>query len=195
MGNTQQYITKVSKSFGQTKKQQQNASITFQQVRIWNWSNVSVIKSCWKGPSKLMPKLHCPECKAIHKRTTFNDPRGLGLHRSLNHGIKGTSKGAISYRAKLATKGETTHVEKEQANTTPTTSTEIVVSRRKIGRPKGTTNQPAKDAKTVNETAVLFLTVGRLTQLCADVARIHSTPEREFTESCARLFLASQIRA
>lgn len=42
-------------------------------------------------------KLKCPDCSA-----TFNDPRGLGLHRSNVHGIKGQSKGAIEARAKKA---------------------------------------------------------------------------------------------
>lgn len=41
-----------------------------------------------------MPKkFTCPDCNA-----TYNDLRGLGVHKSKVHGIKGTSKGAILYQ-------------------------------------------------------------------------------------------------
>lgn len=39
-------------------------------------------------------KLTCKDCSA-----TFNDPRGLGLHRSRVHGVPGKSAGAVKYRA------------------------------------------------------------------------------------------------
>jgi|SRR5579864_373562 len=134
-------------------------------------------------------KLHCPDCKY-----TCNDARGLGAHRSRVHGTLGSSKGAQDYRnerdAKL--KGETNGAEKAEITITKTRG------KYKKRTPKTITIEPAANATAtqgINQAeANTLVTLGRLTQLCEDAARFYGTPAREFTQRCAALFYASQIR-
>lgn len=44
--------------------------------------------------------LTCPECAEKGIPKTFNDPRGLGLHRRIEHNVLGSSSGALDYRRK-----------------------------------------------------------------------------------------------
>lgn len=48
---------------------------------------------------RLPAALECPECKVTGVTTKFNDPRGLGRHRSAVHGVAGMSKSAQDRRA------------------------------------------------------------------------------------------------
>jgi uncharacterized C2H2 Zn-finger protein len=135
--------------------------------------------------TKTTAKLPCPECGK-----PFLLPNGLALHRRAAHGVKSKAQKAEEKRAKKrALKGETNGA----------TQTEITVTKT---RGKITT-QPATIEAVADPTATqginqaeanTLVTIGRLTQLCEDAARFYGTPAREFTQRCAALFYASQIR-
>ncbi len=135
--------------------------------------------------TKTAPKLPCPECGK-----PFLLPNGLALHRRAAHGVKSKAQKAEERRAKKRTlKGET--------NDTTQTEITLTKTRGKIA-PATITIETAANAtpqQGINQTeANALVTLGRLTQLCEDAARFYGTPAREFTQRCAALFYASQIR-
>jgi hypothetical protein len=118
----------------------------------------------------------------------------MGSHRSRTHGTLGMSKGAIEYRNERDTKlkGENNAATKAEITVTKTRG------KYKKRTPKTITIDAVADAtpqQGINQAeANALVTLGRLTQLCEDAARFYGTPAREFTQRCAALFYASQVR-
>lgn len=115
--------------------------------------------------------LKCPECNAEYQFAT-----GLGRHRQTAHGIAG-AKATISKRY---------NKKKKKAK----------VTIQKNAKPVKTSHNPRKENRQTisNEEATVLITVGKFTAICEAIANSHNIPTKQFTERCATVFYASQVR-
>ena len=135
-------------------------------------------------------KFTCPECKEQGINTTFDRPTGLALHRKYKHGVKsGAQKEQDKRAAKMKKKGASNDAAKGEivkAETTPEPA------------PKRTYIKRTPSSKVTGDASIaeniLYFTVGRLTEICANAARSYGIPESEFTKRCSEFFYASQVR-
>ena len=113
--------------------------------------------------------LKCPECGKKYTKAT-----GLGSHRRSAHGIKGQSKSTTYERNKKKTRK---------------------YMRRNV-KPVKTSHNPRKENRQTisNEEATVLITVGKFTAICEAIANSHNIPTKQFTERCATVFYASQVR-
>lgn len=111
--------------------------------------------------------LECPECGKKYTKAT-----GLGSHRRSAHGIKGQSKSTTYERNKKK-------ATKKKGN---------IIAIKKTTRAYKRNQEISKDEATV------LITVGKLTAICESIAYSHNISTKQFTERCATVFYASQVR-
>jgi hypothetical protein len=113
--------------------------------------------------------LECPECGKKYTKAT-----GLGSHRRSAHGIKGQSKSTTYEHNKKKTR----KYMRRNAKPIKTSPSKKQNNRKTIG----------------NEEATVLITVGKFIAICEAIANSHNIPTKQFTERCATVFYASQVR-
>ena len=163
-------------------------------------------------------KYQCPECDA-----RYDDARGLGTHRRLKHGIKGSAPSTIAARKKKSGKTRVhtrlkgqfpcTHegckfIAKWKGGLTNHLNTTHRNTKRSLQLAKQTLPPIASDGAGVNHSnpqetyvapdgipeAVIAFTAGRVQELCAVTASQFNIPAKPFTARVIELIYATTLR-
>jgi hypothetical protein len=124
-----------------------------------------------KAKKSTSTNLTCPECG----KSDFRDPRALGTHRRIAHGVPGSSPSVLSARRAAAQAAKAGKAAKPRKT-----------HQRGIEEPQ---EAPAAKKVVAVPLQVLGYAVGKLESLAEEIAQQNDLPSREFLTRCAQSLL------